>query len=79
MNLELVNLLQIKQRGSYGKKIGIVSLSGGILGESFIEHELKIGKERLNNYGIEVEFLPNALIGVDAEVGVDKQLIIFNN
>ena len=47
------------------KKIGIVSLSSGIVGENFISHELKIGKERLNKYGIEVEFLPNALKGVD--------------
>lgn len=30
-------------------KIGIVSLSSGILGESFIKHELEKGKERLNN------------------------------
>ena len=47
------------------KKIGIVSLSSGVLGESFIKHELKIGLERLNKYGIEVEFLPNALKGMD--------------
>ena len=47
------------------KKIGIVSLSSGILGESFIKHELKIGVDRLNKYGIEVEFLPNALKGID--------------
>ncbi len=47
------------------RKIGIVSLSSGILGESFIEHELKIGMERLNKYGIEFEFLPNALKGID--------------
>lgn len=46
-------------------KIGIVSLSSGILGESFIEHELKIGKERLNKYGVEVEFLPHALKGIE--------------
>lgn len=47
------------------KKIGIVSLSSGVLGESFIKHELKIGVDRLNKYGIEVEFLPNALKGMD--------------
>lgn len=47
------------------KKIGIVSLSSGILGESFIEHQLKIGKERLNKYGVEVEFLPHALKGIE--------------
>lgn len=47
------------------KKIGIVSLSSGVLGESFIKHELKIGVDRLNKYGIEVEFLPNALKGIE--------------
>ena len=47
------------------KKIGIVSLSSGVLGESFISHELKIGLDRLNKYGIEVKFLPNALKGMD--------------
>ena len=46
-------------------KIGIVSLSSGILGESFIKYELDIGKERLNKYGIEIEFLPNALKGIE--------------
>lgn len=47
------------------KKIGIISLSSGILGENFIKHELEIGKERLNKYGIEIAFLLNALKGVD--------------
>lgn len=47
------------------KKIGIVSLSSGILGEGFIEHEFKIGKERLNKYGIELEFLPHARKGIE--------------
>ena len=47
------------------KKIGIVSLSSGIMGESFIQHELNIGLERLKQYGIEVEFLPNALRGME--------------
>lgn len=47
------------------KKIGIVSLSSGILGENFIEHELQIGKKRLEEYGIQVVFLPNALKGME--------------
>lgn len=34
------------------KKIGIVSLSSGILGESFIQHELNLGKKRLEEYGM---------------------------
>lgn len=46
-------------------KIGIVSLSSGVLGENFIKHEIEIGLKRLNEYGIEVEFLPNSLKGLD--------------
>ena len=47
------------------KKIGIVSLSSGVLGEDFVKHEVKIGVERLKQYGIEVDFLPHALKGMD--------------
>ena len=47
------------------KKIGIVSLSSGILGEDSIKHELEIGKKRISDYGIELEFLPHALKGMD--------------
>ena len=47
------------------KKIGIVSLSSGVLGESFVEHVVKIGLDRLNKLGVEVEFLPNSLKGID--------------
>lgn len=47
------------------KKIGIVSLSSGVLGEDFVKHEIKIGTDRLAEYGIEVEFLPNALKGME--------------
>lgn len=47
------------------KKIGIVSLSSGILGEDFVAHEVKIGIERLKKYGIEVEFLPNSTKGIE--------------
>ncbi|MEB3024803.1 MULTISPECIES: S66 peptidase family protein [unclassified Parvimonas] len=47
------------------KKIGIVSLSSGILGEDFVAHEVELGIERLKKYGIEVEFLPNSKKGID--------------
>lgn len=47
------------------KKIGIVSLSSGVLGEDFVLHEVKIGIERLKEYGIEVEFLPNSKKGIE--------------
>ena len=47
------------------KKIGIVSLSSGVLGEDFVAHEVEIGIERLKEYGIEVEFLPNSKKGIE--------------
>ena len=47
------------------KKIGIVSLSSGILGEDFVAHEVELGIERLKKYGIKVEFLPNSKKGID--------------
>lgn len=47
------------------KKIGIVSLSSGILGEDFVAHEVELGIERLKKYGIEVEFLPNSKKGIE--------------
>lgn len=47
------------------KKIGIVSLSSGVLGEDFVAHEVKIGIERLKEYGIKVEFLPNSKKGIE--------------
>lgn len=47
------------------KTIGIVSLSRGILGEDFMKHEVEIGLRRLNDMGLEVKFMPNALKGVE--------------
>lgn len=47
------------------KKIGIVSLSSGILGEDFVQHQVNIGIERLSDYGIEIEFLDNSKRGVE--------------
>lgn len=47
------------------KTITIVSLSSGILGETFIKHELEIGLGRLKDYGLNVKFTENALRGMD--------------
>lgn len=47
------------------KRVGIVSLSSGILGEDFVKHELEIGVSRLREYGIEVQFLNHALKGME--------------
>lgn len=47
------------------KSIAVVSLSRGILGEPFIEHELKIGLSRLEGCGLKVKFMENTLRGLD--------------
>lgn len=47
------------------KTVGIVSLSSGIVGESFIRFESDIGIRRLKEYGLNVKFMPNALMGLD--------------
>lgn len=46
------------------KTIAIVSLSSGILGESFIKHELLLGLNRLKQYGFHVKIMDNALKGM---------------
>ena len=47
------------------KKLAIVSLSAGVLGEDFVKHELEIGLKRLTDLGLKVSFMPNALKGID--------------
>jgi muramoyltetrapeptide carboxypeptidase LdcA involved in peptidoglycan recycling len=46
-------------------KVAIVSLSRGVLGESFVAHELELGERRLNEFGLRVEYMPNAKKGVE--------------
>ena len=47
------------------KTIGIVSLSAGTIGEDFVKHEVEIGIRRLEEYGLNVRFLPHARKGID--------------
>ena len=47
------------------RNIGIVSLSSGVLGEPFIRFEVEIGLRRLKGYGLNVQFMPHALMGRD--------------
>ena len=47
------------------KTVGIVSLSSGIVGESFISFETDIGIRRLKEYGLNVKFMPHALMGLN--------------
>ena len=47
------------------KNIAVVSLSRGVLGEAFAQHEVEIGLQRLAGYGVNVRFMPNARRGID--------------
>lgn len=44
--------------------IAIVSLSRGTIGEDFVAHEVEIGIRRLEEYGLNVKFMPHALKGI---------------
>lgn len=48
-----------------GDKIAIVSLSKGILGEPFAEHELILAEKRLKELGLNFEYMPNAKKGME--------------
>ena len=48
-----------------GDKVAIVSLSSGILGEKFAEHELKLGIKRLKEFGLVPVVMNNSLKGID--------------
>ena len=48
------------------RTVGIVSLSSGILGELFVQHEVRLGLARLQDYGLQVRFLPHARAGLEA-------------
>ena len=47
------------------KRITIVSLSSGVLGEPFLAHERLLGLSRLESMGVEVRFAPHSLLGLD--------------
>ena len=48
-----------------GDKVAIISLSKGILGESFVEHEVKLLEQRLEELGLEYEYMPNSKKGME--------------
>ena len=47
------------------RNVAIVSLSSGIIGESFVQFEVEIGIRRLKAYGLNVKFMPHARMGLD--------------
>ena len=52
-------------RLKHGDKVAIVSLSSGILGESFVKHELNLGIKRMQEFGLVPVFMNNTLKGLD--------------
>lgn len=52
------------QRLKAGDKIAIVSLSSGVLGETFAAHELELGEKRLKEFGLQPVYMPNAKKGI---------------
>ena len=47
------------------KTVAIVSLSSGIIGEPFVQHEVELGVQRMEAMGLNVRFMPNAKKGLD--------------
>jgi len=48
-----------------GSTIAVVSLSSGVLGEPFMQQQLRLGVERIESLGFRVKFMPNALKGIN--------------
>lgn len=48
-----------------GDKVAIVSLSRGMIGEEMFVHKYELAKKRLEEYGLVVAAMPNALKGID--------------
>ena len=48
-----------------GDKIAVVSLSRGLLGLPGCKHEIEIAKRRLEEYGLSMVMMPNALAPMD--------------
>ena len=46
------------------RNVAIVSLSSGIIGEDAVQFEVEIGVRRLKEYGLNVQFMPHALMGL---------------
>ncbi len=57
--------MQYARKLRKGDKVAIVSLSSGMLGEEFCSHNIEIGVKRLEEYGLEPVFMPNALRGIE--------------
>ena len=48
-----------------GDRIAVISLSNGLLGESFCAHQKELGVKKLREFGLEPVFTEHALMGMD--------------
>lgn len=48
-----------------GDKVAVISLSSGMLGESFAKHELDLGLKRIKEFGLVPVIMPNVLKGIE--------------
>lgn len=49
-----------------GATVGVASMSTGVLGEPFAEHEVKLVEERLpRDFGLAIKYMPNAKNGIE--------------
>jgi muramoyltetrapeptide carboxypeptidase LdcA involved in peptidoglycan recycling len=48
-----------------GDKVAIVSLSSGVLGESYAAHEIELGEKRLSELGLSFVYMANAKRGIE--------------
>ncbi|WP_367271297.1 S66 peptidase family protein [Ruminococcus sp.] len=48
-----------------GDKVAVISLSSGIIGESYCAHEKELGEKKLREFGLEPVFTEHALMGND--------------
>ena len=48
-----------------GDKVAVISLSSGLLGESFCAHQKELGTKKLREFGLEPVFTEHALMGIE--------------
>ena len=47
------------------KSVALVSLSSGIIGESYVKQEIDLGLSRLKEFGLNVKIMPHAMKGIE--------------
>ena len=56
----------VPEKLNRGDKVAIISLSSGLLGEPFMTRQKSLIEKRLNEFGLEVVYTPNALKGIES-------------